>query len=167
MIDRGEMMISAMSKVEKELKKIGIKVMDSHIFRDRGYGYVRGIPNDWKGDKEIDITVEMFQCETVGEPCFKKTAFNLKERDYEFDEDDNLTELAQDFYVIASIGLKTSNFYVYSKDEMQNAIESGITTNLVKSQLSKTANSMSIYDLELDNFIKPEYENKWSKIYSK
>jgi hypothetical protein len=50
---------------------------------------------------------------------------------------------------------------------MQNAIESGIATNLVKSKLSKTANSMSIYDLELHNFTKPEYENKWGKIHSK
>jgi hypothetical protein len=168
MIDKGEIMVSAMSRVEKELKKIGFKVMDSHIFRDRGYGYVRGIPNDGKDNKkEIDIAVEMVGLAPIEGQTMKKIAFNLKERDYEFNKDGELTELAQDFYVIASVGKKESSFYVYSKDEMQNAIESGVTANLVKSQLSKTASSMSMYDLELSNFTKSEYENKWSKLHSK
>jgi hypothetical protein len=64
-------------------------------------------------------------------------------------------------------GKKDASFYVYSKDEMQSIINTAMTHNLVKSQLFKTASSQSMYDLELHNFTKPEYENKWSKIHSK
>lgn len=41
MIDKGEIMVSAMSRVEKELKKIGITVADSYINKDRGYGMLK------------------------------------------------------------------------------------------------------------------------------
>jgi hypothetical protein len=162
---KDEIKVSVFLKLKQELKKAGINVADSYISKDRDYGYIKGIPEE--SDEEIDIAVEVVSQSTIEGKTFTKTAFNLKDRDYEFNADGDLTELAQDFYVIASFGKKISSFYIYSKDEMQSIINSGITSNLVKSQLSKTASSQSIYNLELDNFTKPEYENKWSKLLKK
>lgn len=38
-LTKDEIKISVFSKLEKELKKIGIKVAESYISRDRDYGY--------------------------------------------------------------------------------------------------------------------------------
>ena len=56
-LTKDEIKISVFSKLEKELKKIGIKVAESYISTDRDYGYIKGIPE--KSYDEIDITVEV------------------------------------------------------------------------------------------------------------
>jgi hypothetical protein len=152
-----EIKLSVFSKIEKELKKVGIKVCDSYISSDRDYGYIKGIPEE--SNKKIDIAVEVFH---NPDSSPHKIAFNLKDRDYEIDPNKDLG-LQQDFYIIARQTKNKHNFYVYSKKEMNDIIEKATLQNIVKSQLSKTANLQSIYNLDLDNFTKSEYENKWSK----